>query len=149
MDDDESIPIAYEEIIDLDETHLNHKRKKINVDDIQEAIASLEYYSEIPKGSREIITPGVDLEDGIMKTTKNDIQNRMRMVNLVDDGHTFQLNVKQLYKPTEGQEKYQIRKPHHLYIHNLKALIRYNPYTYVVDYLLLVDPMEVPMRENI
>ena len=28
MDDDESIPIDYEEIIDLDETHLNHKRKK-------------------------------------------------------------------------------------------------------------------------
>ena len=28
MVDDESIPIDYEEIIDLDETHLNHKRKK-------------------------------------------------------------------------------------------------------------------------
>jgi hypothetical protein len=28
MADDESIPIDYEEIIDLDETHLNHKRKK-------------------------------------------------------------------------------------------------------------------------
>ena len=55
-----------------------------------------------PKGRREIITPGVDLEDGIMKTTQNVIRNRMRMTKLVDDGHTFQLNVKQLYKPIEG-----------------------------------------------
>jgi hypothetical protein len=79
MVDDESIPIDYEEIIDLDETHLNHKRKKTNVDNVQEAIVSSEYYSESPKGSREIITPGVDLEDGIMKTTQNVIRNRMRM----------------------------------------------------------------------
>ena len=56
--------------------------------------------------------------------------------------------MKQLYKPTEGKEKYQIRKPHHLHIHNLKALIRYNPYAHVVDYLVLVDPMEVPTREH-
>jgi hypothetical protein len=89
MADDESIPIDYEEIIDLDEIHLNHKRKKTNVDNVQEAIVSLEYYSEIPKGSREIITPGVDLEDDIMKTTQNVIRNRMRMENLFGDGHTF------------------------------------------------------------
>jgi hypothetical protein len=38
-----------------------------------------------------------------MKTTKNAIQNRMRIPNLVDDGHTFQFNVKQIYKPTEGK----------------------------------------------
>ena len=37
MVDDESIPIDYEEIIDLDETHLNQKRKKTNVDNVQEA----------------------------------------------------------------------------------------------------------------
>jgi hypothetical protein len=41
---DDSIPIDYEEIVDLDETHF-----------------------------KEIITPGVDLEDGIMKTTQNTI----------------------------------------------------------------------------
>ena len=52
MVDDESIPIDYEEIIDLDEIHLNHQRKKTNVDNVQEAIVSSEYYSEIPKGSR-------------------------------------------------------------------------------------------------
>jgi hypothetical protein len=147
MVDYESIPIDYEEIIDLYETHLNHKRKKTNVDNVQEAIVSLEYYSESSKGSREIITPGAYLEDGIMKTTQNDILNRMRTTNLVDDGHTFQLNMKQLYKPIEGQEKYQIRKPHHLHIQNLKTLIRYNPYAHVADYLVLVDPMEVPTRE--
>jgi hypothetical protein len=82
-----------------------------------------------------------------MKTTQNSIRNRLRMTSLVDDGHTFQLNVKQLYKPTEGQEKYQIRKLHHLLTHNLKALIRYNPYAHMVDYLVLVDRMEVPTRE--
>jgi hypothetical protein len=73
MVDDESIPIDYEEIIDLDETHLNHKRRKINVDNVQEAIISSEYYNESSKGSREIITLGVDLDDGIMKTTQNSI----------------------------------------------------------------------------
>ena len=83
-----------------------------------------------------------------MKTTQNTIRNRKRMTKLVDDGHKFQLNVKQFYKPTKGQEKYQIRKPHHLHIHNLKALIRYNPYALVVDYLVLVDLMEVPTREE-
>jgi len=65
---------------------------------------------------------------------------------LVDNGHTFQLNVKQLYKPTECQQKYQIRKPHHLHVHNLKTLMRYNPYAHVVDCLVLVDPKEVPAR---
>jgi hypothetical protein len=83
MVDDESIPIDYEEIIDLDETHLNNKRKKTNVDNVQEAIISSEYYSESFKGNREIITPSVDLEDGITKTTQNAIQNRTRTMNLV------------------------------------------------------------------
>ena len=86
---DDSIPIDYKEIIDLDETHLNHKRKKVNVDNVQESFISLKYYSEISKGIREIITPGVDLEDGIMKTTQNAIRNRKKMTNLVDYGHTF------------------------------------------------------------
>jgi hypothetical protein len=90
MADDESIPIDYEEIVDLDETHLNHKRNKTNVvDDVQEAIVISKYYSESPKCSREIITLGVGLEDGIMKTTQYAIQNRLRTTNLVDDGHTF------------------------------------------------------------
>jgi hypothetical protein len=56
--------------------------------------------------------------------------------------------VKPLYKPREGKEKYQIIKLHHLHIHNLKALIRYNPYAHVVYYLVLVDPMEVTRMEE-
>jgi hypothetical protein len=100
MDEDDSIPIDYEEIIDLDETHLKHKRNKSNVVDDEEVIVNCEYYNESPKGSRKIITPGADLEDGIMKTTQNSIQNRLRTMNLVDYDHTFQLNVKLLYKPT-------------------------------------------------
>jgi hypothetical protein len=35
----------------------------------------MDVISESPKGSREIITPGVDLEDGIMKTKQNVIRN--------------------------------------------------------------------------
>jgi hypothetical protein len=73
MVDDDSIPIDYEEIVDLDETHLNHKRKKSNVVGDEEAIVSSKYYNEIPKCNKEIITLGVNLEDGITKTTQNDI----------------------------------------------------------------------------
>jgi hypothetical protein len=91
MKKSDAIPIDYEEIVYLDETHLNHKRKKENVvDDVQEAIIISKYYSDIPKGSKEIITPCVDLDDGIMKTTQNAIRNRLRTAELVDDGHTFQ-----------------------------------------------------------
>ena len=35
-----------------------------------------------------------------------------------------------------------------MHIHYLKALIRYNPYAHVVDYLVLVDPIEVPRRKE-
>jgi hypothetical protein len=33
MPKDDSNPIDYEDIVDLDETHLNHKRRKSNVVD--------------------------------------------------------------------------------------------------------------------
>jgi hypothetical protein len=84
-----------------------------------------------------------------MKTTQNYvIQNRLRARNLVNYRHTFQLNVNKFYRLKKGKEKYQIRKLHHLHIHNLKALIRYNPYSHVFDYLVLVDPMEVTRRDE-
>ena len=67
--------------------------------------------------------------------------------NLIDGGCTFQLNVRQTYKASEGQCQYQIRKPHHLHVHNLKTLMRYNPYAHVVSYVLLVDPLQVPNKE--
>jgi hypothetical protein len=101
---DDFIPIDYEEIVDLDKTHLNHKRRKSNVGYDEDVIARSQYHNESPKGIKEIITPSVDLEDNIMKTTQNAIQNKLRTTNLVDDGHRFQLNVKQIYKPIEGKK---------------------------------------------
>jgi hypothetical protein len=38
-------------------------------------MVSFEYCNEIPKSRRKIITPIVDLADGITKTTQNKIQN--------------------------------------------------------------------------
>lgn len=71
MPRDDSIPIDYEEIVDLDEFYLNHKRRRSNVVDDEEVMVSSEYHNESPKGSKEIITLGADLQDGIMKTTQN------------------------------------------------------------------------------
>jgi len=103
--------------------------------------------SENAKGSREIITPRVDLEDGIIKTKQKSIRHQLTKTNLIEVGHRFQLNVSQIYEPNEGQFKYQIRNPHHLNVHNLETLMRYNPYAHVVDYVLLVDPIQVPNKE--
>ena len=95
----------------------------------------------------EIITLGGDLDDGVVKKTQNAIWDRLQRDKLVHNGHTFDLNVKQLYRPMEGQEKCKIRKPHRLHVHNLKALMRFNPYSHVVDYLVLVDLKDVPIRD--
>ena len=65
---------------------------------------------------------------------------------MVHNGHTFDSIVKQLYRPMEGWDKYQIRKPCCLHVHNLKALMGLNTYAHVVDYLVLVDPKDVPIR---
>ena len=35
-----------------------------------------------------------------------------------------------------------------MHVHNLKILMRYNPYVDVVDYGLLVDPIQVPNKET-
>ena len=66
--------------------------------------------------------------------------------NLIDGGRTFQLNVRQTYKASERQCQYQVRKPHHLHVHNLKTFMRYNPYAHVVSYVLLVEPVQVPNK---
>ena len=34
-----------------------------------------------------------------------------------------------------------------MHVHNLKALMRPNPYAHVVDYLVLVDLKDVPVRD--
>ena len=67
---------------------------------------------------------------------------------MVQNWHKFDLNVKKIYRPMEVEEKYQIRKPHHLYVHNSVSLMRINPYAHVVGYLVLVDPKDVPVRDT-
>ena len=105
-----------------------------------ESIVSSELNNDNSGASRKIITQGVDLDYGVVKLTQNFVPEWLRKDNLVDNGHMFQLNVKQLYRPIEGQEKFQIRKPYRLRIPNLEALMRYNSYAHVVDYLVLTDP---------
>ena len=107
-----------------------------------------EYERENSGGSREIITPGANLEDGIVKSTQNAIRYRLQRDKLVNNGHTFELNVNQLYIPASRKDQFRIRKPHHFHIHNLKSLMRYNPYAHVVDCLVLVDPKNVPTRDE-
>ena len=67
---------------------------------------------------------------------------------MVNNGHTFELNVNQFYRPAKGKDQFRIRKPHHFHIHNLKALMRHNPYAHVVDYIFLVDPKDVSTRDE-
>ena len=95
MVDSASIPV--EGIVDLGGTPSNQKRRR-SVGAETNVITESE--SENSGGSREIITPGADLEDGIVKTTQNAIRDRLRRDKLVNNGHTFELNVNQLYKPT-------------------------------------------------
>ena len=54
----------------------------------------------------------------------------------------------QLYRPTIEEDQFRIRKPHHFHIHNLKALMRHNPYAHVDDYLVLVNTKDVPNRDE-
>ena len=46
------------------------------------------------------------------------------------------------------QEKCQIRKPYYLHVHKLKELSRLNPYAHVVDYIVLIDPKGVLVRDE-
>ena len=75
MANEDFIPSDYEENVKLDETHLNRKKRKAKVVDEEEFIVTSEYHDGIPKGSREIITHGADLENGIIKTMKNTIRD--------------------------------------------------------------------------
>ena len=71
----------------------------------------------------------------------------MRKNKLINGEKTFKLNVTQFYRLDEGQYQYQIRKAHHLPVHNLQTLFSYNPYAHVVDYVVPVDPNEVPNKQ--
>ena len=84
----------------------NVMTKKSKVEDFEVVITSSQEPSETSKESREIITPGADLEDGIIKTKQNSIRQNLTKRNLIDGGRTFQLNVRQIYKASEGQCQY-------------------------------------------
>ena len=75
MANDDFIPSDYEEIVELDETHLNRKKRKEKVVDEEELIVTYEYHDGIPKDNREITTPSVDLEYDIIKTMQNTIRD--------------------------------------------------------------------------
>lgn len=81
-----------------------------------------------------------------MKTKQNAIWNHSRKNKLINSGKMFELNVTQFYRSDEGQSQYQIRKVHHLHVHNLKTLFMYNPDAHV-DYVVLVDQNQVPNKE--
>ena len=51
MPKDVSISVHYEQIVDLEETSLNYKRKNLNVDDhYEKTMVSTKCHSEISKG---------------------------------------------------------------------------------------------------
>lgn len=119
---------------------LSNKTRKSNIGELVNVVSSSEEQTESSHGSRENITPGAELEDGIIKTKQNDIRQELSKNKLILGGQKFELNVNQFYSPDEGKYQYQIRKAHHLHVHNLKTLFRFNPYVHVVDYAVLVDP---------
>ena len=69
-------------------------------------MSSSEEQIEISKGSIEIITPGAELENGIVKRKQDSIRYELRKNKLVYGGQTFKLNVGQFYMPNEGQTQY-------------------------------------------
>ena len=64
-------------------------------------MSSSEEQTESSYGSREIITPGAELEDGIIKTKQNAIRQELRKNKLICGGQTFELNVNQFNRPYE------------------------------------------------
>ena len=105
------ISFLIKKVVHLDTPCSRRKRRQ----DVEPNVIT-ENQSEISGDSLEIITLGGDLDDGIVNTTQNSIQDQLQSDKLVHNGHTFYLNVKQLYRPAEGSEKYQIRKPCRLHV---------------------------------
>lgn len=65
------IHVNYEEIVDLDETPLNDKRRRTNVVEHDEGtMISFAYHSENFERSKEVITLGANIKDGIINTTQ-------------------------------------------------------------------------------
>ena len=67
----------------------NVMKKKLKVEDFEVIITNIQEPSETSKESREIITPGADLEDGIIKTKQNSIRHNLKKANLIEASRTF------------------------------------------------------------
>lgn len=72
---------------------LTSKKKKSKFGQFVKIMGNNEHQSEIYKGSKEIITPSVHLQDDIIKTKQNVIQDHLKNNKLIIGGKTFQLNV--------------------------------------------------------
>ena len=95
---DEGTFIPDQQVIHLDTPALRHRRRRQDV----ESNVITKNQSDNFGDSLEIITSGSDLDDGVVKTTKNSIRDRLWRDKLVYNGNTFDLNVKQLYRSTKG-----------------------------------------------
>lgn len=73
-------------VLDNDE---NVMRKKSKGEHSEVLITNNQDLTETSRESREIITPGVDLDDGIIKTKQNTIRQNLTKRNLIEGGHTF------------------------------------------------------------
>ena len=80
-----------EELVYQEEDMLTDKKKKSNLGQLVKVMSSSEEQTERSKGSREIITPGAELEDGIIKTKQNTIRSKLKKNKLICGGQTLNL----------------------------------------------------------
>ena len=67
-------PIGDDEYVDLDSSLVNHRSKKNNdVSGDEEVMVNFESQMENYEGSKKIITPGADVDDGIIKIAQKTI----------------------------------------------------------------------------
>ena len=66
-----SLLVDDDEIASIEENIITNRTKKQKITHSKKIMDNSEGPSENSKGSREIITPGADLEDGIIKTKQN------------------------------------------------------------------------------
>ena len=90
---------------------LSNKTRKSNIGEPVKVMGSSEEQTESSHGSREIITPGAELEDGIIKTKQNAIQLELRKNKLILGGQTFELNVNQFIAQMKDNLNIKLERP--------------------------------------
>ena len=70
---------------------LSNKTRKSNIDEPVKVMSNSEEKIESSHGSREIITPVAELQDGIIQTKQNAIRQELRKNKLILGGQTFEL----------------------------------------------------------